>query len=107
LGIELFVCAAAVGVAALFAGFVWRDQRQTGRRRHAARAHQERHALMMRRESQRTVSGAAEPVAPASAEAYETPETLLVTSLTDVEAERRVQSRQQARRAEAVAEAAA
>ena len=108
LGIELFVCAAAVGVAALFAGFVWRDQRQTGRRRHAVRAHQERHALMMRRELQRGAEiGVAQPVAPAPAEAYETPETLLVTSLTDVKAERRVQSRQQARRVEAVAEAAA
>jgi uncharacterized iron-regulated membrane protein len=105
--IEVLVCVAALIVGALFAGFVWREQRQPGRR-HAVRAHQERHALMMRRASQLPAIGVAEPAPVASAETKDTPETLLVTSLTDVKAERRVQRRQQARKAaEAVAATAA
>jgi hypothetical protein len=105
--IEVLVCVAALVVGALFAEFVWREQRQPGRR-HAVRAHQERHALMMRRASQQLPAiGVGEAVPAASAETKDTPETLLVTSLTDVEAERRVQHRQRARRAEeAVATAA-
>jgi len=101
--IEVLVCVAALVVGALFAGFAWREQRQPGRR-HAVRAHQERHALMMRRASQQLpVIGEAEPAPAPSAETKDTPETLLVTSLTDVKAERRKQTR---RSEEAVATAA-
>src|ERR1700746_3910081 len=66
--IEVLVCVAALVVGALFAGFVWRDQRQPGRR-HAMRAHQERHAMMMRRASQVLPAfGVAEPTPAASAD---------------------------------------
>ena len=99
------VIARALVVGALFAGFVWRDQRQPGRR-HAVRAHQERHAMMMRRESQRLAPAVAPQATAEPAEAKGTPETLLVTSLTDVKTERRVQRRQQARRAAETAAAA-
>ena len=105
--IEVLVCVAALVIGAVFAGFVWREQRQPGRR-HAVRAHQERHALMMRRASQQLPAiGVAEPVPTATSETKGRPETPLVRSFTDVQAERRTQRRQQARRAEeAVATAA-
>ena len=51
--------------------------------------------MMMRRESRRLAeTGAAEPAPAAHIDTTSTPETLLVTSLTDVKAERRVQRRQ-------------
>ena len=97
LSLEALVCVAALVVGALFAGFVSRDQHRPGRR-HAVRAHQERHAMMMRRESERFAEvRIAQPESAEPAQTPETPETLLVTSLTDVEAERRVQRRQRAR----------
>jgi hypothetical protein len=87
--IEALVCVAVLVVGGLFAGFLWGEQRQPGRR-HAVRAHQERHALMMRRASHQSPAiGVAETVRAASSETKDTPETLLVKSLTDVKAERR------------------
>ena len=108
LGMEALVCAVAFGVGVLFARLLWRDRRQTPLRKQI-RAHQERHALMLRRESQRVaeVVVAAPPVSVQTVEVEPTPETLLVTSLTDLKAERSVERRQQARRpAEPVATAA-
>lgn len=111
LGMEALVCAVALGVGVLFTGLLWRDRRQTPLRK-KIRAHQERHALMLGRESQREaeIVVAAPPVSAPAIGEEPTPETLLVTSLTDltdVRAERSVERRQQARRAaEAVATAA-
>ncbi|PWT70947.1 MAG: hypothetical protein C5B46_08965 [Proteobacteria bacterium] len=97
--IEALVCVAALVVGGLFAGFLWRDQFQPGRR-HAMRVHQERHALMMRRESERLAPvGVPELEAATSPAAEGTPETLLVTSLTEIQAERSVTGQRQARRA--------
>jgi hypothetical protein len=108
LSIEALVCVAAVAVTALFAGFLWRDQRRP-ERRNAVRAHQERHAMMIRRESLRHPGiGVAAPTPVAPGVMQGAPETLLVTSVTDVKAARRVHRRQQARRAaEAVTATAA
>ena len=110
LGIEVLVCIAALAVGGLFAGFLWREQKRKQRqpgRRYSVRAYQERHALMMRREAQRLAPvGDVQPAPATAAEAEGTPETLLVTSLTDVKAERRAQRRQR-RAAEAKAAEAA
>jgi hypothetical protein len=107
LSIEVLVCVAALVVGALFAGFMWRDQLRPGRR-HAVRAHQERHAMMMRREAQRFAPVAVpQPAESAPAEAKATPETLLATSLTDVKAEARAQRRHVRRATEEVAVTAA
>jgi hypothetical protein len=99
LGMEALLCAVALGAGVLFAGLLWRDRRQTPLRKQI-RAHQERHALMLRRESQRTaeIFAAAPPVSAPAVEGEPIPETLLVTSLTDVKAGRSVERRQQARR---------
>jgi hypothetical protein len=111
-GLELFFYIAAVIASSLFIGFVWRDGRYIPRR-NQIRAHQERHAMMLSRESQAVEEITIVAPTPVAAEADEpakvdeVPETLLVTSLTDVVAERSVQRRQQARRAaEALATAA-
>ena len=109
LGIEVLVCIAALAVGGLFARFLWREQkgeqRQPGRR-HRVRAYQERLALMMRREARRLAPVGVQAAPTPAAEAEGTPETLLVTSLTDVKAERRAQRRQR-RAAEATAAEAA
>jgi hypothetical protein len=91
LGMEALACAVALGVGVFFAGLLWRDRRQAPLRKQI-RAHQERHALMLRRESQRVaeIVVAAPPMSAPAVEGEPTPETLLVTSLTDDKAERNV-----------------
>jgi hypothetical protein len=108
LAVEVLICGAAIGVGFLFAVPVWHDYREAMR---AAdfRAHQELHARFMKRVAPRAaVIGVAALAPTVPAKAVETPETMLVTSLTNVKAERRVQRRQHARRpAQAVAATAA
>jgi len=108
LAVEVLICGAAIGVGLLFAGFVWRDHNEAMRATDF-RAHQELHARFMKRVAPRpAVISVAAPAPIAPAKTVETPETMLVTSLTNVKAERRVQRRQQARRpAQAVVATAA
>jgi len=102
LAVEVLICGAAIGIGLLFAALVWHEHREA-MRVSEPRSHQELHARFMKRVAPRIVEiPVVAPVpfaADESANAYEVPETLLVTSLTDVKTERSVQRRQQARRA--------
>jgi len=107
LGVEAVLCGAGAGIGLLFAGFLWRNHPRLPRRQ-AVKAHQEQHAMMIRRELGMTGLSviASEPAK--LARIVETPETLLVTSLTGVKAQRRAQRRHPAsRHALAVSGAAA
>lgn len=97
LGAEALLCGVGAGISLLFAGFLWRDDRRLPRRQ-AVKAHQERHAMLIRRELGLTGLSviAREPAKPAKT--VETPETLLVTSLPEAKAQRRVQRHRQASR---------
>jgi hypothetical protein len=103
-GAVALVCGAGAGVALLFAGFVWRESRRRPQRG-AARLHQERHAMMIRREHGMAGLSIVGTPAAKPAEASETPETLLATSLIDVKAKQHSQQRRRRapRRAVAVA----
>jgi len=108
LSAEGVLCGMGIIVGLLFAGYVWREHRDAARRVsvRALRAYQERHALMLKRVSNRAAE--IPVVAPESHEpatARETPETVMATSFTNVKAER-AKYRKQARRAVAVPVAA-
>ena len=107
LSAEGVLCGMGIMVG-LFAGYVWREHRDTARRVsvRTLRAYQERHALMLKRASNRAVE--IPVVVPESHEpaiARETPETVMATSFTKVKAER-AKYRKQARGAIAVPVAA-
>jgi len=108
LSAEAVLCGMGIIVGLAFAGYVWREHRDAARHTsvRTLRAYQERHAMMLKRASNRAAEiPVAVPESHEPATARETPETMLVTSLTNVKA-KSGKTRKQARRAVAVPVAA-
>ena len=108
LSVKGVLCGMGILVALLFASYVWREHRDAARRTsvRTLRAYQERHAMMLKRASNRAAEiPVVVPESPEPAIAREMPETVMATSLTNVKAER-AKYRKQARRAVAVPVAA-